>query len=451
MPYKIPPRSICRKIKARFKAGATRKELAKEFNYSYRHICTILVAIGIPPHSNIDINHSNSGRALKIPKKLYPEIKAKCEKGIRTADLAVEYNCSAGTINNIIRRAGGAKRKLGNKRLKRFHQEIKAKFESGMSPKEIAKEYNCAHNTINNILRKMGIRQRISKIPREEYPKIKAKFENGATRAELGAEYNCGSLTISALLRRAGVPGGVGNLTYADGRKRHPDKHKKLHAKIIADYLEIRSMTRVAAKNNISMRVTQRIVKTYMEPFKDLPKCTSCHYYSKEQTYGGSKTPNSCKKKKIGVRGNYISCPLWKKATQKKKKDKGLVIKRFVEYKGETTTKVGKLRSKQKEILRLYTEEYLSVRELAKKYKVSVPIMYQALKEMKISFGFEGPRYLSSKKLELNICKDYLDSRDARAVGKKYNIPHHVVLRVVRAYGIFTCEQHKQSFRRNKH
>ncbi len=107
-----------------------------------------------------------------------------------------------------------------------------------------------------------------------------------------------------------------------------------------------------------------------------------------------------------------------------------------------------KLIAMKDELINLYTRECFTIRELAKQFDTDNSVMYYALKEFKVTFRSDTSRFLTSKKLELDICRDYLECRSSKTVGNKYDISYVTVLKIVRAYGIMTSDKFRQSCRR---
>jgi transposase-like protein len=116
-----------------------------------------------------------------------------------------------------------------------------------------------------------------------------------------------------------------------------------------------------------------------------------------------------------------------------------------------TSTKTGRLRKIKDKLAELYTTECFSIRELAVEFDTDPATMYNVLKEAKVTFRSNGVRYLTSRKLELDICRDYLDCRSAKKVGKKYELSHVVILQIARAYGIITSDRYKLKACRRVH
>lgn len=102
------------------------------------------------------------------------------------------------------------------------------------------------------------------------------------------------------------------------------------------------------------------------------------------------------------------------------------------------------LKNNKEEIIDVYTNGCATIRELStyikNKFKciISTAYIHKFLHENNVYMRMDTSRYLTSRELELNICKDYLDIRNMQKVGKKYGISHVTVSWIVRAYGIKT-------------
>jgi predicted DNA-binding protein YlxM (UPF0122 family) len=100
------------------------------------------------------------------------------------------------------------------------------------------------------------------------------------------------------------------------------------------------------------------------------------------------------------------------------------------------------------EIINLYIKECFTIRELAEQFDTTHATIYYFLKELNVTFRSKTSRFLTSRELELNICRDYLDCRRSKTVGKKYELSFVTILQIVRAYGIMTSDMYRQSCRR---
>jgi len=96
------------------------------------------------------------------------------------------------------------------------------------------------------------------------------------------------------------------------------------------------------------------------------------------------------------------------------------------------------------EIIDVYTNGCATIRELSKyierkfSFLISTCSIHKFLHDNNVYIRMATSRYLTSREEELNICKDYLDTRNIRTVGKKYGLSHVTVSWIVRAYGIKT-------------
>ena len=96
------------------------------------------------------------------------------------------------------------------------------------------------------------------------------------------------------------------------------------------------------------------------------------------------------------------------------------------------------------EIIDVYTNGCATIRELSKyierkfSFLVSTQYIHKFLHDNNVYMRMPTSRYLTSREEELDICKDYLDVRNTKIVGKKYGLSHVTVSWIVRAYGIKT-------------
>ena len=96
------------------------------------------------------------------------------------------------------------------------------------------------------------------------------------------------------------------------------------------------------------------------------------------------------------------------------------------------------------EIIDVYTNGCATIRELSKyierkfSFLISTASIHKFLHDNNVYMRMSTSRYLTSREEELNICKDYLDTRNTKTVGKKYGLSHVTVSWIVRAYGIKT-------------
>jgi len=102
------------------------------------------------------------------------------------------------------------------------------------------------------------------------------------------------------------------------------------------------------------------------------------------------------------------------------------------------------------DIIRLYTEECFTIRELSAQFEANTDAIYRILKKNGVVRRSPSARFLSSRELELDICRDYLDLRSAPEVGEKYQLSHVIVLQIARAYGIITSDKFRQTCRRHR-
>jgi len=88
------------------------------------------------------------------------------------------------------------------------------------------------------------------------------------------------------------------------------------------------------------------------------------------------------------------------------------------------------------EVVRKYQHEDRTIRELASEYKVSMATIYGILRMSRVFMRDLAKRSSLDRELELDICRAYLDRRNARDVGEKYGLSHVWVLELARSYGI---------------
>jgi len=81
-----------------------------------------------------------------------------------------------------------------------------------------------------------------------------------------------------------------------------------------------------------------------------------------------------------------------------------------------------------------------ALRAIAKIYSVNHSVIHAVLVENGVSFRKAAKPIMFDKEVELDICREYLKTRDARKVGKQYKVSNVLILQIARAYGIMTSK-----------
>jgi len=150
------------------------------------------------------------------------------------------------------------------------YAEIRAKFDNGVTREELAKEHNVSRRLIQGILHETGV-TRQSKRAKPKRAKHEYSFEvaySEAHKEELEHMYCVDCCTLREMAEQLGV---------AHGTVHRALKHIKLklrtgyrfllptalYDKVIIDYLEMRSVRKVAEKYKVSNGVIYGIVKLW--------------------------------------------------------------------------------------------------------------------------------------------------------------------------------------------
>jgi len=155
----------------------------------------------------------------KIPRELYPEVRANFEKGSTRRALAEYYECSVYTICRVLRRAGVPKHTRHDPhsasvrvRRKKVFAEIAGKetleqmyCEECLSLREMANVFGTAHMTVYLALKRFNIKLRRKEtkfaLPEELNDMITKDYRTLGSMAKIASKYGVSQGVISRVLR----------------------------------------------------------------------------------------------------------------------------------------------------------------------------------------------------------------------------------------------------------
>ncbi len=141
------------------------------------------------------------------------EICEKYESGLSATKISENYNCSANTICNVLKRNDIQTRKHSDV-LKKFtlEQELQIckDYALGLSTRKVGEKWGCNESSVPLILQRNGYKTRsrlevVRKFTDKQELEICQKYEEGLDGIKLSNEYGCDDSTIYEILKRNDV------------------------------------------------------------------------------------------------------------------------------------------------------------------------------------------------------------------------------------------------------
>jgi DNA invertase Pin-like site-specific DNA recombinase len=188
----------------RYTAGESSSALATEYDTSVLTVTRIIRRNG----GEVRSRHANR---LTTPEQ-DAEIAALYEQGVRTAQLAAQFNLPIKHIAKIVARQGGELRRKGPNRLSdEQEQELLALYEAGATSDELASRYGIYRSTVPRIVRRLQgqVNAKWRRAPRkftdEEIAEMARLWESGTSQNAIAKQFGVGQVVVSRVLQRAGV------------------------------------------------------------------------------------------------------------------------------------------------------------------------------------------------------------------------------------------------------
>ena len=131
------------------------------------------------------------------------------EERMSSSQLAKIYQCSDGTISNILKARGVKLRGCRRDKVRKHEKEIvKLYTRKRLTTPQIAKIYVCGAKLICDILHEAGVETRDPTLRTPVWAdgeEMKVLYDQGMSTVEIGKEFDCSSATVSTILKSRGV------------------------------------------------------------------------------------------------------------------------------------------------------------------------------------------------------------------------------------------------------
>ena len=131
------------------------------------------------------------------------------EERMSSSQLAKIYQCSDGTISNILKARGVTLRGCRRDKVRKHEKEIvKLYTRKRLTTPQIAKIYVCGAKLICDILHEAGVETRDPTLRTPVWAdgeEMKVLYDQGMSTVEIGKEFDCSSATVSTILKSRGV------------------------------------------------------------------------------------------------------------------------------------------------------------------------------------------------------------------------------------------------------
>ncbi len=282
------------------------------------------------------------------------------EERMSSPKLAKIYQCSEGTITNILKARGVKLRRRRRDEVWKHAKEIvKLYTRKRLTTHQIAKIYVCSARLICDILREAGVELRDPTLRTPVWAdgeEMKVLYDQGMSTVEIGKEFDCSSNTVSTILKSRGVR----------MRDRHA-KHKAWgHAEEIArlNTQEDMSLEELATQFECSPPVIRKILKSQGVEI-DSERRHTAWKYAKEIT-----RLNTQERMTVEKLAHTYKC-------------NGKLIRNILKSQGVdlSTRRNHKAWEHAEEIARLKAEEGMSTRELQIRFECSRSVICDIFKE----------------------------------------------------------------------
>lgn len=204
----------------KYESGMSTAEVAELFDLSSTGVAKIVRRNG----GEVRARHANR---ITTPEQ-DAEIARLYAEGMRTTQLAAQFNVPKQHIVKAVKRLGGEARRKGPNRLsEEQEQELVALYESGVNTVDLAAQFGVYTSTVVRVVRRLQgeVKSQWRRPPRvfsdEEIQRMAALWRGGKSQHAIAQEIGTTQLIVSRVLRQAGVESVSGRRNEMRGADNH--------------------------------------------------------------------------------------------------------------------------------------------------------------------------------------------------------------------------------------